>query len=123
MSAFCALARHATSALRRNWGDAAMTDMIERVARASFECWRKRRVESGERPDLANATFDDVKGDEREFALLHAREVIAAMESLTDADAARVMAAWNELVADADEWPLGRFRWSWQRAIRAALAD
>jgi len=57
-----------------------MTDgaMVERVARASFKCWRDRMDEKGLHLDRGRA-FEDMSESEREFAALHARAIIAEL--------------------------------------------
>ena len=51
-------------------------EMIERVIKASFDCWNKNKG--------LNYTVDDLSSSEREFAELHAREIIQAMRELPD---------------------------------------
>lgn len=61
-----------------------MTDsMVERVERASFACWRKRMTKLGLHMDKGQ-TFEDMSESEREFARIHARAVIAAMQPSDD---------------------------------------
>src|SRR5260221_14106008 len=56
-----------------------MSEMIERVARASFAAWRQRMIETGQCPEAIASTFEDLNESEREFAFIHARAAIAAM--------------------------------------------
>lgn len=58
-------------------------EMIERVARASFNCWRKRMTELGHHLDKSQ-TFEEMKSSEAEFALIHAKAIIEAMREPTD---------------------------------------
>ena len=51
---------------------------IEKVARASFACWRKRMDELGHHLDMGHA-FEDMTESEMEFAFLKARAMIEAM--------------------------------------------
>lgn len=53
------------------------SSMIERVARASFKCWRERMTKQGRHLDKGQ-TFEDMSESELEFALLHARAAIEA---------------------------------------------
>jgi hypothetical protein len=57
--------------------------MIERVARASFTCWRNRMTEKGQLLDKGQ-TFEDMSSSEQEFAYIHARAIISAMLEPTD---------------------------------------
>ena len=59
-----------------------MSEMVTRVALASFECWRKRMTEKGRLLDVGQ-TFEDMSESEREFSLLHARAMIEAMREPT----------------------------------------
>ncbi len=52
--------------------------MVEKVARASFACWRKRMDELGHHLDKGQA-FEDMSESEMEFALLNARAMIETM--------------------------------------------
>lgn len=61
-----------------------MSTMVERVARASFACWRKRMDEKGLLLDRGR-NFEDMDESEREFAPIHARAVIEAMREPTAA--------------------------------------
>ncbi len=62
------------------------SEMVERVARASFAAWCKRMADTGQRaPDIANAKFEELSEREREFAFLHARAAILAMREPTEA--------------------------------------
>ena len=56
---------------------------IEKVARASFACWRKRMDELGHHLDMGHA-FEDMTASEREFAFLNARAMIEAMRDPSD---------------------------------------
>lgn len=58
--------------------------MSDRVARASFECWRKRMTEKGRFIEKGQA-FEDMCESEQEFAHIHALAVIAAMREPTKA--------------------------------------
>ncbi len=60
-----------------------MDDMIERVARASFLYWRENATRKGFHLDRPQ-TFDEMQPDEREFALGHARAIIAALREPTE---------------------------------------
>jgi hypothetical protein len=61
-----------------------MNEMIERIMRASFECWRKRMTKKGVLLDMGQ-TFEDMSDSEQEFARLHAIAVLEAMREPTDA--------------------------------------
>lgn len=50
--------------------------MIERVIKASFDCWNKNKG--------LNYTVDDLSSSEREFAERHAIEIIKAIREPTD---------------------------------------
>lgn len=52
--------------------------MVEKVARASFACWRKRMDELGLHLDKGR-TFENMSKSELEFALDNSRAVIAAI--------------------------------------------
>lgn len=53
-----------------------MTEMIERVARASFKAYCDR--------NNLQFKFEDMHSDELEFAMLHARAMIEAMRELPE---------------------------------------
>lgn len=57
--------------------------MIEKVARASFNCWRKRMTELGHHMDKGQ-TFEDMSDSERDFAFMNARAMIEAMREPTE---------------------------------------
>ena len=52
-----------------------MTDMVERVARASFAFWKQQNSRV--------ADFEDMNPDELEFAMAHARAMIEEMQEPT----------------------------------------
>lgn len=56
--------------------------MIERVARASFACWRKRMDDLGMHQDKGRE-FEDMNESEHEFALMNACAMIEAMREPT----------------------------------------
>lgn len=58
--------------------------MVERVARASFNCWRDNGSRAGSWA-ARTPEFEDMSDDERVFAIDHARAVIAAMREPTAA--------------------------------------
>lgn len=58
-------------------------NMVEKVARASFKCWRDRMTELGHHLDKGQ-TFEDMDDSEKEFAFIHARAVIEAMREPTE---------------------------------------
>lgn len=69
-----------------------MTEMEERVARASFACWKM------ENSRVAN--FEDINPDELAFAERHARAIIRAMREPTEAQYDALCATnkvWREL--------------------------
>lgn len=73
--------------MAESWRDAAgrddVSEMIEKVARASWEIWRKSKEEEGD-PRATMFTFDDAwDGPEREFCIAHARACIEAMREPT----------------------------------------
>ena len=51
-------------------------EMIERIIKASFDCWNERRG--------LNYTVDDLSDSEREFAELHALAIVKAMREPTE---------------------------------------
>lgn len=57
------------------------SEMVEKVARASFKCWRDRMTEQGKyKPeDGYDQAFEDMSESERELSYIHARAVIEAM--------------------------------------------
>lgn len=57
-------------------------EMIERVAKASFECWRKRMDKLGLHLDKGQE-FEDMTERELAFAYENARAMIAAMREPT----------------------------------------
>jgi len=65
-----------------------MNEMVERLARASFACWRDRMDELGEHLDRGR-TFEDMSDQEREFAYLHAKAVLQALREPTPGMEAR----------------------------------
>ena len=54
------------------------SEMIERVIKASFDCWKEHRE------DKSHFTIDDMSEEEREFARRHAIAIIKAMREPTD---------------------------------------
>lgn len=60
-----------------------MSEMIERVARASFKCWRDRMDELNLHMDKGRR-FEDMNENELEFAYMNARAMIEAMREPTD---------------------------------------
>ena len=82
-----------------------MTEMVERVARASFDYW----VET--RPEKAGLTFEDNNEDEIAFAMEHARRCIAAMREPTQA----------MLTAGLLTSPDQQLTYCWEAMIDAAL--
>ncbi len=75
-----------------------MSEMIERVARASFACWRTRMDELGHHLDKGR-NFEDMSESESEFAIMNARAVIEAMREPSKAmmDAGRPWAYSDKL--------------------------
>lgn len=60
-----------------------MKTMIEKVAQASWEIWRKSKEDEGD-PRATMFTFDHAwNGPEREFCIAHARACIKAMREPT----------------------------------------
>src|SRR5258707_1105384 len=60
-----------------------MKTMIEKVAQASWETWRKSKEDEGD-PRADMFTFDDAwNGPEREFCIAHAKACIEAMREPT----------------------------------------
>lgn len=53
-----------------------MTEMIDRVARASFAAWNKQRGKQ--------FVYEDMSPEEREWSLVHARVVIEALRDPTE---------------------------------------
>lgn len=60
-----------------------MSNMVERVARASFKCWRGHMTKLGHHMDRG-MTFEDMTDDEREFEMMNAKAMIAAMRDPTE---------------------------------------
>lgn len=73
--------------------------MIEKVARASFACWRQRMIDTGQKPEMEHLDWDDMSDSEQEFAFLHARAAIQAMRAPTTGmrDAYRCDELWRDL--------------------------
>lgn len=88
--------------------------MIERVARASFSCWRKRMDDLGYH-DVINRSFEDMSEQEHEFLFIHARAAIEAMREPTEemANNYYVLSHKTEIFYVS----------VWQRSIDAALKD
>lgn len=86
--------------------------MIEKIARASFTCWRKRMDELGYHLDKGK-TFEDMSDSEREFAFMNAKAVIEAIREFTDE------------MFDASDSQLvrGELEQNWQNVIDAALKE
>jgi hypothetical protein len=89
--------------------------MIEKVARASFACWRKRMDELGHHLDRGQ-TFEDMGESEKEFALLNARAMIEAMREPSEG---MEIAAGRDHCGDDHYGP----HETWRRMIDAALNE
>lgn len=74
-------------------------NMIERVARASFKYWAKRKG--------MDFKFEDMPSDELEFALGHAKAAIAAMREPSEGmiDAGANSAGWHSAEEPTYEAP------------------
>lgn len=92
---------------------------IEEVARASFACWRKRMNDLGYHLDKGQ-TFEDMSGSEREFALMNARAMIAAMREPTKK---MLKAAENEQSPSYEYNENGMTIDIWRAMIDAALKE
>ena len=98
-----------------------MSEMVERVARASFDFWKSTQ------PGKEDLKFEDLNNtdDEMEFALAHARAIIEAMREPTEemfcAGDERIIEALNDISGIArDPTPA---KASWQAMIEAALEE
>lgn len=80
--------------------------MVERVARASFACWRENATRSGVHLDQGR-TFEDLLEGGRSFAIHHARAVIAAMREPDD----EMIQAAADLWLRSDDCPPGEASW------------
>ena len=98
-----------------------MKTMVEKVAQASWETWRKSKEEEGD-PRATMFTFDDAwNGPEREFCIAHARACIEAMREPTNDQANEYFKIRKEC---GDINATACFNVSvWESMIAAALAE
>lgn len=87
-----------------------MSEMIERVARASFDFWKSTQ------PGKENLEFEHLNNIDDEFALAHARAIIEAMGEPSDA-----MTNAAALVWDWDQYTETNALNMWQTMIDEAL--
>ena len=74
--------------------------LLEKVARASFACWRKRMDELGHHLDMGHE-FEDMTEQETEFALLNAmREPTETMDNAGEqwCDQTSAMVVWQAMI-------------------------
>ena len=91
-------------------------NMIEKVARASFACWRKSMDELGEHLDKGHE-FEDMTEQEMKFAFAHARAAIEAMREPTEA-MLEAVSSFND-IKHIDQDP----SYYWPLMIDAALKE
>lgn len=85
-----------------------MSEMVERVAKASFECWCRHHNE--------NHKFEELSTEEYEFALEHAKAIVEAMRMPTD----NVISAGAMIMLDYDPGHDDMLR-CWQACIDEML--
>ena len=94
--------------------------MLERIARASFACWCKRRGKT----DLVLEDLDNGE-DEMEFAYIHARAILEAMRNPTkqmvEAGQDAVVCIFDQMQAAPPEDD--NMRYTWNAMIDAALNE
>lgn len=95
-------------------GDETVMGMIERVARASFDFWKATQ------PGKEHLKFEDLVNldHEDEFAIAHARALVAVMRDPTD----QMITAGNDVIPDNASYEDNAAN-AYRAMIDAALAD